>query len=87
MFLETQILDWLAHQLKEMDGKALSDRVLSDIHHLSPCFQRLVDENNYSMQLFLDENSSFVVQFSYADDQIYTTYVFRNVFVAKESDS
>ena len=84
MFVEERITAFLDQYLKNNPGRKASERFVGEIKANAKSFQSLVDNLKYEMKLDITEEGAFVVQFSSAQGQVYTTYTFNNAVVAAQ---
>ena len=82
--MEERITAFLDQNLKNNPGRKASERFVGEIKANAKSFQRLVDNLKYEMKLDITEEGAFVVQFSSAQRQVYTTYTFNNAVVAAQ---
>ena len=82
--MEERITAFLDQYLKNNPGCKASDRFVGEIKANAKSFQRMVDSLKYEMKLDIKEEGAFVVQFSTAQGQVYTTYTFNNAVVAAQ---
>lgn len=82
--MEERITAFLDQYLKNNPGRKASERFVGEIKANAKSFQRLVDNLKYEMKLDITEEGAFVVQFSPAQGQVYTTYTFNNAVVAAQ---
>lgn len=80
--MEEKITAFLDQYLANNPDRKASERFVGEIKANAKSFQRLVDNLKYEMKLDITEEGAFVVQFSSAQGQVYTTYTFNNAVVA-----
>ena len=77
--MEEEILTVLKEYADSI-GKSVSDRVVADIHCRVPSFVRICDSYGYTVNPFVNDEGTLIVQFV-ANDHVYVNYSFPRILL------